>query len=43
MVDFVKAKDNALEESFIAVISGCSFHLADVFCEIQSNCLQHDI
>ena len=28
MVDFEKATHNALEENFIAVISGCFFHLA---------------
>ena len=40
MVDFEKATHNALEENFIAVISGCFFHLAqNVFRLIQSNVL----
>ena len=38
MVDFEKATHNALEENFIAVISGCFFHLAkNVIRQIQSN------
>ena len=38
MVDFEKATHNALEEIFIAVISGCFFHLAqNVFRQIQWN------
>ena len=31
MVDFEKATQNALEENFIAVISGCFFHLPQMF------------
>ena len=38
MVDFEKVTLNALEGNFIAVISGCFFHLAqNVFRQIQSN------
>ena len=44
MVDFEKATHNALEEIFIAVISGCFFHLAQNFsAKFNEMGWQHDI
>ena len=38
MVDFEKASINALEEHFLAVVSGCFFHFSQyIFRKIQSN------
>ena len=37
MVDFEKAQLNALEENFIAVVTGCFFHLSqNIYRQIQS-------